>query len=90
MKKNFTKATSDRGLISKIRKEFQKLKIQIPANPIKIWGTDLNRKFSAEESQMAWKTVKEMGNILSHQGNADRIDTEIQNIYNIYVGGDAQ
>ena len=34
-----------------------KLDIKIPNNPIKNWGTDLNREFSIKESQMA-KDIK--------------------------------
>ena len=51
--KILTNPTSDRGLISKIHKELKKLNIKIPNNTIKRWGTDLNREFSTEYSQMA-------------------------------------
>ena len=48
--KIFNNPTSDRGLISKIQEELKKLDIKIPNNPIKKWGTDVNRDFSTEES----------------------------------------
>ena len=51
--KILTNPTSDRGLISKIHKKCKKPDIKIPNNPIKKWGTHLNREFSTEESQMA-------------------------------------
>ena len=54
--KIFTNPTSDRGLISKTYKELKKLDINKPNNPIKRWGTDLNREFSAEESQVIRNT----------------------------------
>jgi len=51
-KKNFTKPTSDRGLISKIYKELKKLISKTPKNPIKKkWGIELNIEFTTEESQ---------------------------------------
>jgi hypothetical protein len=51
----FTNPTSDRGLICKIYKELKKLNTNNPNNPVKKWGTRLNREFSTEESQMAEK-----------------------------------
>ena len=48
--KIFTNTTSDRRPMSKINKEFKKLDIKLPNNPIKKWGTDLNREFSTEDS----------------------------------------
>jgi hypothetical protein len=56
--KIFTNPTFDRGLISKIYKEFKKLDSRETNNPIKNWGTELNREFSTEESQMAEKHLK--------------------------------
>ena len=46
LEKTFINPTSDRGLISKIYKELKKLDSK--KNPIKKWGTELNREFSAE------------------------------------------
>ena len=51
-------STSNRGLISNIYKEFKKLGNTSPNNTIKIWGTDLNKEFSTEKSQMAEKHLK--------------------------------
>jgi hypothetical protein len=53
-----TPTTFNRGLISKIYKELKKLGPQIPSNPIKIWGTELNREFSTEVYRMAMKQLK--------------------------------
>lgn len=33
--------------------------------------------FNERESSTGWEALKEMFNILSHQGNANQIDTEI-------------
>jgi hypothetical protein len=38
-----TNLTSSRGIISKIYEDLKKLDINKPNNPIKNWGTDLNR-----------------------------------------------
>ena len=56
--KIFTNPTSDRGLISNIYKELKKLDCKEPNNPIKKWGTELNKEFSPEEIQMAEKHLK--------------------------------
>jgi hypothetical protein len=48
--KIFTSSTSDRGLISKIYKELNKLTSKNPKNPINKWGIELNREFTTEES----------------------------------------
>jgi hypothetical protein len=45
----FTNPKSDRGQISKIYKEHKKLDSRKPNNPIKRWGTELNKEFSTEE-----------------------------------------
>jgi hypothetical protein len=39
----------DRGLISNIYKELKKLNSRNSNNPIKKWGTELNKEFSTEE-----------------------------------------
>jgi len=52
-----TNYTSDRGLISNI-KELKMLNTNKPNNPIKNWGTELNREFSPEKSLMAEKHLK--------------------------------
>ena len=47
--KMFSNPTSDRALISKVYKELKKLDSRESNNPIKKWGTKLNKKFSIEE-----------------------------------------
>ena len=56
----FPNCKLDRQLISKIYKELKKLDINKLNNPIKNLKkkTDLNREFSIEESQMAYKHLK--------------------------------
>jgi hypothetical protein len=46
------------GQISNIYKEPKKLYSRKSNNPIKNWGTELNKKFSTEEYQMAEKHLK--------------------------------
>jgi hypothetical protein len=45
----FTNHKSNRGLISNIYKELKKLDSRNSNNPIKKWGTELNKEFSLEE-----------------------------------------
>ena len=47
-----------KGIISKIYKELEKLDTKIPNNAIKRWGTELNREFSTQESQIAERHLK--------------------------------
>jgi hypothetical protein len=54
----FTNLTSDRGLISNIYKELNKLSIRETNNPIKKESTELNKEFSTEEYRMAEKQLK--------------------------------
>ena len=54
----FTYPKSDRGLISNIYKELKKVDSIKSNNPIKKWGSELNKDFSPEEYQMAEKHLK--------------------------------
>jgi hypothetical protein len=45
----FTNPKSDRGLISNIYKELMKLDSRNSNNPIKNWGSELNKESSTEE-----------------------------------------
>jgi hypothetical protein len=67
----FTDPKSDRGLISNIYKELKNMDSRKSNNPIKKWGTELNKEFSTEEYRMTEKHLKKMFNILNNQGNAN-------------------
>jgi hypothetical protein len=54
----FTYPKSDRRLISNIYKELKKVDSRKSNNPIKKWGTELNKEFSTEEYRMAEKHLK--------------------------------
>jgi hypothetical protein len=54
----FTNPKSDKGVISNIYNELKKLDSRNSNNPIKKWGSELNKKFSPEEYQMAEKHLK--------------------------------
>jgi hypothetical protein len=56
--KIFVSYTSDKGLITRIYRELQKLNLPKINEPIKKWVSELNRTFSKEEIQMAKKHMK--------------------------------
>jgi hypothetical protein len=73
---NIASYTSDKGLITRIYRELQKLNFSKINEPMKKWGSELNRTFSKEEIQMAKKHMTNAP-ISSHKGNANQNHTKI-------------
>jgi hypothetical protein len=55
----FASYTSDKGLITRIYREFKKLTFQRIYNLLNKWANEMNRQYSKEEVQMSNKYMKQ-------------------------------
>jgi tRNA splicing endonuclease len=77
-KKIFASYISDKGLITRMYREFKKLNSLQIYEPIKKWATELNSSvFQRKKSKWPKKHMKNMLTIPGHTGNANQNHTKI-------------
>jgi hypothetical protein len=72
MEENLCQLYTDKGLITRIYRQINKLNYQKINDQMKKGANELNRAFSKKKVQMAKKTHEEMLNIPGHKGNANK------------------